>query len=158
VGDINKGGGSLATNPPCDCGYLPLYFNIDLRYTKIMSYVFVTSIPVRIASPQASIKKDHWAKRAAIKNNLKRAVKFSLNTCCTKPPCRIRLTRIAPRALDEHDNLRTALKPCIDAVADYLIPGLAMGQADSSKDLEWEFYQESKGKGVYGLRIEIQKI
>ena len=123
-----------------------------------MSYVFVTTIPLRIASPQASIKKDHWAKRAAIKNNLKRAVKFSLTTCCTKPPCRIRLTRIAPRALDEHDNLRTALKPCVDAVADYLIPGLSWGQADSSKDLTWEFAQESKGKGVYALRIEIEKI
>jgi hypothetical protein len=45
-----------------------------------------------------------------------------------------------------------------DAVADWLIPGLAKGQADSSPLIEWDYQQKPKGKGSQGFVIEIYAV
>jgi hypothetical protein len=67
-------------------------------------------------------------------------------------PCRVRLTRIGPRKLDE-DSFIYSFKYVRDEVADLLIPGLARGRADGDKRITWEYVQET---GFYGIRIEIE--
>ena len=114
------------------------------------------NIPLRINSPQASTKKDHWGKRLRAKKLMQMAVKRYMAACLAKPPCKVTLTRIAPRMLDEHDNLRTAMKPIVDIIADVLIPGLKMGRADDSKEITWEYAQEKGKVREYFLRVQIE--
>jgi hypothetical protein len=69
--------------------------------------------------------------------------------------CEIELCRIAPRELDFHDNLRMAMKPIVDIIADWLIPGLQKGHADSDKRLLWKYAQEKGKPKEYAVRIRI---
>jgi hypothetical protein len=69
-------------------------------------------------------------------------------------PCKIHLTRIAPRSLDG-DNLPNAFKSITDDIADFLIPGLPRGHADGDSRLEWQYSQEKGHPKEYALRIEI---
>lgn len=70
-------------------------------------------------------------------------------------PCRVKLTRIAPRSLDAHDNLRMSLKWVVDAIADNLLPGKACGRADDSDQISWDYDQE---RGKMAVKIEFKKI
>lgn len=74
-----------------------------------------------------------------------------------KLPIIIWLTRIAPRSLDQHDNLPMSLKWIVDALADCIIPGLKPGRADDSKEISWVYNQEKGKPKEYALRIEIFK-
>jgi hypothetical protein len=71
-------------------------------------------------------------------------VQLVLKNCGIQPPCKVTMTRISPRDLDEHDNLRSALKHIVDAIADILIPGLKAGRADGDKSIQW-IYEQKKG-------------
>jgi hypothetical protein len=71
-------------------------------------------------------------------------------------PCKITLTRIAPRSLDSHDNLPMSLKWVADAIAENIIPGKAAGRADDSKELTWEYRQKRGGPRQYAVVIEIE--
>lgn len=71
-----------------------------------------------------------------------------------KLPCKVTLTRIAPRELD-YDNLVTTGKHFRDWISDKLIPGLQPGRADSDKRIEWEYKQEKGQVREYAIRIEI---
>jgi hypothetical protein len=71
------------------------------------------------------------------------------------PPCIVKLSRIAPRMLDEEDNLRTAFKHIKDHIADIIIPFLAPGRADGNKGIKWEFNQYKGKPKEYALQIEI---
>ena len=71
-------------------------------------------------------------------------------------PCKITLTRIAPRSLDAHDNLPSSLKWVADAVAENIIPGKATGRADDSKELSWEYSQKKGKPRQYAVMIEIE--
>lgn len=62
----------------------------------------------------------------------------------------ITLTRLAPRELDGHDNLRTALKPTVDGIADAL--GL---KSDRDPRVEW-LYAQAKSKS-YGVAIDYRE-
>lgn len=68
---------------------------------------------------------------------------------------RVTITRIAPRKLDEHDGLRTALKSVVDGIAD----GLGFKRDDDPR-LVWQYKQERGRVREYavGVVIEIQKI
>lgn len=68
-------------------------------------------------------------------------------------PCRVVLTRLSKRFLDQGDNLPMAFKYIRDQVADCLLPGLAIGQADASPLITWEYAQEKRA--LQGIRIEI---
>jgi len=72
-------------------------------------------------------------------------------------PCIIRLTRIAPRSLDSHDNLPTSFKWIVDSLADCIIPGLKAGRADDCKQINWIYNQEKGKPKEYAVRIEILK-
>jgi hypothetical protein len=124
------------------------------KHKKTMEKEFY-NLPLTIESE--GNKNDHWTKKRKRKKIQKASIKILICNTKIKPPCTVTLTRIAPRTLDEHDNLRTALKWAVDIVADILIPGLRPGRADGSKDIKWEFKQEYGGVRIYGLKIELQQ-
>lgn len=70
-------------------------------------------------------------------------------------PCKIKLTRIAPRFLDKHDNLPMSMKYIVDALCEILKPGLAAGRADEGDDIEISYDQIKLGKKEYAVRIAI---
>ena len=72
-------------------------------------------------------------------------------------PCIIKMIRIAPRALDFHDNLPYSMKFLVDAIADILIPGKPLGQADNDPRLQWTYGQEKGKPKEYSVRIEVWK-
>jgi len=112
-------------------------------------------IPLRIESE--GNKCEHWTKKHIRRKNIAQAIKYVLHNLTILPPCTVILTRVAPRFLDEEDNLRSALKWPKDCVAEKLIPGLAPGRADGSKDIKWKFQQEKGKVREYGLKIEVME-
>ncbi len=113
------------------------------------------TIPFRLQS-EGNIS-DHWTMKRKRKLKYQQAVAYSLRTMDKRPdlPCTVKLIRIAPRKLDDDDNLRTAFKAIKDCIADYLIPGLAPGRADGDERIKWEYHQEKGNAKEYAIRIEI---
>ena len=113
-------------------------------------------LPIRIESE--SNLRQHWSKRNRRANGSKaKGILGQRPTVCLacrahfeRPtiPCTIRLTRIAPRKLDQ-GNIAAAFKHVQDGCADWL------GIDDRRDDLvKYEYLQEQKSK-TYGVRIEI---
>lgn len=73
-------------------------------------------------------------------------------------PCTIKLTRIANRRLDEHDNLRCSFKWIVDYIADYIIPGKAAGRADDSDQIKWEYDQIKIKDKDFWIMIEVFQV
>lgn len=63
-------------------------------------------------------------------------------------PCRVKLTRIGPKALDT-DNLAGSFKHVQDAIAKKL------GVDDGASQVTWEYHQMPIGVRSYGVKIEI---
>ncbi len=70
-------------------------------------------------------------------------------------PILIKLIRISPRKLDEHDNLPTSFKYIVDSIADLIYPGKKAGRADDTCMIKWRYAQEKGEKGYKGMRLEI---
>lgn len=66
-------------------------------------------------------------------------------------PLSIHMTRIAPSAGLDSDNLPSSMKHCRDGVAD------ALGIDDRDKRVTWTYAQERGGKGEYAVRIEVRQ-
>jgi hypothetical protein len=111
-------------------------------------------LPIRTVSENNS--SEHWAVKNKRHARQKRLIKLRFNKDkeLIKLPCVVTLTRIAPRTLDAHDNLRSAFKWIVDAVADNLIPGQAAGRADDSTEITWEYKQQRGAPRKYSVRIE----
>lgn len=66
-------------------------------------------------------------------------------------PITVTLTRISAGELDEHDNLRGALKAVADQIAEmYDIP-------DKDKRFTWQYAQERAPRGTHGVRVRIEE-
>ena len=111
-------------------------------------------IPMKILS-EANLS-EHFRVKAARKKKQKKIIKLFLVNSKIQPPCKVILTRIAPRDLDSDDNLPAAMKHPKDIVADHLIPGLAPGRADGSNLIKWEFAQKKGNPKYYALEIHIE--
>lgn len=74
------------------------------------------------------------------------------------PPCKVIITRIAPRMLDTIDNLPMSVKFVIDTVADMLIPGLKPGRADGDSRVKFEIQQRKGDVRENALEIFFQRI
>jgi len=108
------------------------------------------TLPIRTVSE--ANRRDHWAKKA------KRIAeqRVMVDMCCSTPfcrlrmllPCLARLTRVAPRELDD-DNLRGALKAVRDGVAD------ALGVKDNDPRVTWEYAQRRGKPREYAVTITI---
>jgi len=103
-------------------------------------------------------QREHWHKAARrhtkqkdlINLFLKKDLPLYINKKIT-----VKLIRISPRMLDEHDNLRFSFKWIVDAVANLLNPGLKAGRADDSDLITWEYDQEKGKPKEKAIRIEI---
>jgi hypothetical protein len=116
------------------------------------------TIPMRISSI-ANIS-EHWTKERRRKQKIKDAVTPFLKPKIhlVKLPVSITLIRIAPRKLDEHDNLRMAFKTIADVIAALIFPDLTLGGGDDDDRLRWA-YNQFKGKPKeYAFRIVIQNL
>ena len=120
-----------------------------------MKTVWNWHLPLKTASEGNC--SEHWAKKAKrhkLQKNKIKAVLLKERPPITIP-CSVCLTRIAPRELDSHDNLPISMKYVSDALAEYLVPGKAVGRADDCKEIVWAYKQEKGGVREYAIRIEI---
>lgn len=94
-----------------------------------------------------------WQKKAKRHKDQKKFVAFNMRDCQINwpLPIHVSLTRLAPRLLDEHDNLRMSLKYILDGVAEEITKDYRPGRADNNPGLTWSYFQE-KSKS-YGIRI-----
>lgn len=113
------------------------------------------TIPIKLDS--VANKQEHWSK--AYSRSKKQKIRIKMLFLAERPvislPAHIKLTRIAPRALDHQDNLRMANKAILDEICNLIIPGLAAGRADSDPRLTFEYAQERGKPKEYALKIEI---
>lgn len=124
-----------------------------------MKLIASWEIPVKTVSEANS--SEHWTKKAKRHKLQKRWVRTTY-PCDMPPPdpeaiYTICITRLAPRALDDHDNLPTSLKYIADAISEQMYPGLAIGQADSAKNLKWAYYQIKRNPKEYAVQVQIWK-
>lgn len=89
----------------------------------------------------------HWRVRAK-QAKLERSAAY-LVTKKHELPVLVTITRIGPATLDK-DNLQGACKSIRDGIADRL------GVDDRSPAIEWRYVQQKRGKGVYGVEIDIE--
>lgn len=113
-------------------------------------------LPIKTVS-EASLSREHWTKKhrrhKAQKDFIFYALKDQINE--TLLPCKIKLTRIAPRFLDQWDNLPMSFKWILDSLASLLVPGKAIGQADSDNRIQVSYEQIKGGVKEYAIEIEI---
>lgn len=103
-------------------------------------------------------KTEHWTDSAKRHRMQKQAIRFALVNRVVPEmlPCTIKITRIAPRFVDEFENLPMSLKYVNDAICELLVPGKAIGQADSDKRIK-TICDQKKGKPKeYAIEIEIE--
>lgn len=117
--------------------------------------IFDCILPLKTVS-EANLS-EHWTKSSARHKKQKLIVRLELLK--HKPnitiPCKIYLTRIAPRKLDSRDNLRMSFKWIVDAICDYITPGLAAGRSDDNDQIDIHYFQEKGKAKEYAIRIQI---
>jgi hypothetical protein len=64
-------------------------------------------------------------------------------------PVTVTLTRVSPGKLDEHDNLPSAFKHIVDALAAWL------GLDDSDPRVTWRYAQQKCKRGDFGVIVEV---
>ena len=115
-------------------------------------------VPIRTVSELN--RREHWAARAKRTAANRDAVACALKVRAPPPlPVSVRLTRIAPRALDS-DNLAGALKATRDQVAVWLGLPIAKRRGrpvadDRDPRVAWAVDQRRAGPHSYGVEIEI---
>jgi hypothetical protein len=119
--------------------------------------VYSVTIPIKTVSEGNT--REHWHKAAVRHSMQKSTVKLFMNYKGQhiRPPCIIKLIRIAPRKLDS-DNLQFSLKYIRDTCADFVNPGYAVGRADDHPEIQWLYDQEKGLPKQYAIRIEIQTL
>jgi hypothetical protein len=116
----------------------------------------VISLPLRLES--VANLREHWTARHRRAKQHRFIAKCAVRVHVNQPwadRLDVLLVRIAPRALDSHDNLRISCKGVVDGVAD------ALGVDDRDPRVTWRYEQEKPPKGAkkaerHGLRIELR--
>lgn len=139
---------------------------VETGGVKNYKVVFEMELPI-ITVSEANLR-DHWSKSSKRHKLQKAAVWVALNNYYNdfhrrrfnpRPfiplPCLVTLTRISPRSLDS-DNLQMAFKSIRDSVADFIRPGMAVGRADDTKEIQWAYEQEKGIPKQKGIRIKIE--
>lgn len=110
----------------------------------------VVTIPIRTVSE--SNAHEHWRRRQKRAKAQRGLVAMMCRATLTKPaiPCRIRLTRVAPRKLDQ-GNIAGALKHVQDGVADWI------GIDDRRDDLVRYEHDQKRGQASeYAVIVSIE--
>lgn len=98
-------------------------------------------------------QRGHWSRKAKRTKTQRLAARAHMRCCFVNMNSFaqvVTLTRIAPRALDEGDNLAMALSAVRDGVAD------ALGINDRDPRVTWRYAQRRGGAKEYGVVIEIE--
>lgn len=96
----------------------------------------------------------HWRDKAALVKQARRATALALlELGAWRPelPCVVRMTRLAPRRLDD-DNLVAAFKPVRDEIAAW-----AGWPSDALEGVEWRVAQTFGRPREYAVVIEIER-
>jgi len=108
-------------------------------------------VPIRTVSETNRASHEHWRVRQRRTKEQRMAVwAFMGGTFQRAGPWKVKLTRIAPRALDD-DNLAGALKAIRDQVAECL------GAPNDRDGFEWVYGQRRGLAREYGVEIEIER-
>lgn len=125
-------------------------------------------LPLKTVSEANS--SEHWTKKSKRHNSQQWFIRMSFlgHVRDLQLPCKVTLTRLCPRLLDE-DNLQTAFKYIRDELSECILPdkdryyknkaGIFVklkGRADSDERITWCYKQEKSSYG--GIRIEIGPI
>jgi hypothetical protein len=113
------------------------------------------TLPIRTVS-EANRGSEHWTKTRLRKKKQSQAVwaQWKSVNPPVSVPCKIVFTRIAPRTLDDDNNV-SAFKTIRDEVSGLINPGHARGRADNGGGMIWEYRQEKGKPKEYAIRIEI---
>jgi hypothetical protein len=109
------------------------------------------TIPLRLISEANVSQREHWATKHKRVKRVHEAVQNALpigRKYRPALPCAITITRIAPRALDAHDNLPRSCKAVVDSIAEWL------GVDDSDPRITWAYAQERGEPWTYGVRVQ----
>jgi len=120
-----------------------------------MKHLATITAPIRTVSEANT--HDHYITARKRHKKQKNDVKYYFNylSAYKNKALTIKLIRVSPRQLDEHDNLKTCFKYIVDALAEVLNPGKAPGRADDSKLLEWQYEQEKGEPKQRAIRVVI---
>lgn len=112
-------------------------------------------VPIKLKS-SANIS-EHWMVKRKRNRAQEKAVwaAFAIKPAQIYPPCCLTLVRVAPRSLDEHDNLPYAFKHIVDYIGQILMPEKARGHADGSGKILVDYAQE---KGQYAIKIKLEAL
>ena len=116
----------------------------------------VFTMPLKVASGTSGNSREHaMAKHRRVKAQ-RATVAYSwlaagLHLRAMPLPVVVTLTRITPRELDGHDNLRMGLKSAVDELAKRL--GV---KNDADHRIEWRYAQERGGVREYAVRVSIE--
>ncbi len=112
----------------------------------------VVTLPIR-AESVANLR-EGWAarhKRAkAHRHTAWAMLRAEAPACAIDGRIAVTITRIAPRPLDSHDNLRTSTKAAVDGIADWL------KLKDNDERIDWAYAQERGAPKHYAVRVEIR--
>ncbi len=116
-------------------------------------------VKIPIKTVAESNKSEHWATKSKRHKKQQGMITYLLSSKEKPPwfPVKVTLTRIAPRSLDSQDNLPMSFKWIVDAISEWLIPGLAKGRADSDCRIVWDYKQEKGAVKEYAIKIEISE-
>lgn len=112
------------------------------------------TLPIRTVSEANNF--DHWSVKGRRHKMQKGWVVMALAT--TKRfinlPCKVTITRVASRILDQHDNLPMSLKFITDAICEELTGIKQAGMADNDERIKIEFKQEKSS--IHGVKVLIE--
>lgn len=98
-------------------------------------------LPIRTVS-EANVS-EHWSKKSARHKLQKKIVKLRAYSIPKTLPIHIKFTRISPRKLDAHDNLRCSMKWILDEVCAQITGNSVAGRADDDHRITFEYDQVS---------------
>lgn len=112
------------------------------------------NVEIPMPVPSVANLREHWAAKAKRTRAQRRLVAMVLRSHLRSHrltillPCTVKVTRVAPRPLDSHDNLRASCKAAVDGVSDVL------GVNDNDPAVTW-IYDQARGKPKYqALRFQ----
>ena len=131
-----------------------------MQYVKDMDLglPLIVDVPLQLKSYNKT-QGLHWSRNHKRKKAEVLSVWAALSTQPRKVPlpCHVVITRISPRPLDP-DNFIAAAKTVVDTIADWLIPGLPPGKADSDPRITWQYLQRKGQPKEHAVCIEFHWI
>lgn len=113
----------------------------------------VVELPMRLVNPLNGTH-GHWAVKSRLRKQQRSTISLVMGAhiriAGIVPPCRVTVTRIAPRALDRHDGLPASAKAVVDGISD------AMGIRDDDARVEWRIEQRRGRPKQYAVEIRVE--